>query len=115
MRYEIINPSDKCYITAEDPVLAKIACAALGGGWYGLKAETGETIIHPLESMEENTGMRTEELTSYINEHVPEIIRVFRSFEYDVDRTSLNDIGGLAARLADFLENKKESDHETDL
>lgn len=111
MRYEIINPSDKCYITAEDPVLAKIACCVLGGGWYGLKAETGETIIHPLESLEENTGMRTEELTAYLNEHTLEIVRVYRSFEYgSAERTSMNDIGGLAERLADALENKKEGD-----
>ena len=115
MRYEIINPSDKCYITAEDPVLAKIACCALGRGWYGLKAETGEVIIYPLESLEKNTGMRTEELTAYLTEHAQEIVQVFRSFEYETERTSMNDIGGYAARLADALENKKESDHETDL
>ena len=35
MKYEIINPSDKCFITAHDERLAKIACAVLGQGWYG--------------------------------------------------------------------------------
>lgn len=40
MLYEIINPSDRCYISAyisaDDETLAIAACILLGNGTYGL-------------------------------------------------------------------------------
>lgn len=107
MKYEIINPSDLCFITSEDPILAKIACAILGKGFYGLRSETGEIAMPTFASMEESTGMTTTELGAYINGHVTELAQVFRSFEYKTKRTSLNDIGGYAKSLADTLEEKE--------
>lgn len=41
MKYEIINPSDKCFITSDDERLAEIVCVMLGNGSYGLKDENG--------------------------------------------------------------------------
>lgn len=111
MKYEIINPSDICFITSDDPALAKVACAVLGKGFYGLRAETGEIIMPIFSSLEASTGMTTPELGAYINGHVSELAQVFRSFEYETERTSLNDIGGYAKSLADALEGK-EADHE---
>ena len=43
MKYEIVNPSDKCYISSENEKVAKFACLIIGNGKYGLKnAETGK-------------------------------------------------------------------------
>ena len=106
MKYEIINPSDKCYITADDPVLAKIACAVLGKRLYGLRSETGETTMYPFDSLAKSTGMKTADLSAYINEHVLELAKVFRSLEYETERTSFNDIGGYSESLADAIEKK---------
>ena len=62
-------------------------------------------------SLERSTGMTTPELGAYINGHVAELAKVFRSFEYETERTSLNDIGGYAKSLADALDGK-EDDHD---
>lgn len=91
-KYEIINPSDKCFIYAADERLAKIACAVLGNGWYGLKDENGETVISIMESLNDALGMTDEEIQRLIDENKIELSKVFLSIEYAYERTSLNDI-----------------------
>ena len=46
MRYELVNPSDRYYLTAPTKEIACVAAIILGEGRYGLKDEiTGETVL----------------------------------------------------------------------
>ena len=109
MRYEIVNPSDKCFISADDVRLAKVACAMLGYGIYGLKDADDQLVMGILEPLDEAVGLKDEAaLVDFIDRNKPELAKVFRSFEYEGEQTSLNDIGGLAARFAAALEAKEE-------
>lgn len=98
MRYEIINPSDKCYIYADDVRLAQIACIYLGQGMYGLEDENGKTVLHIFE--DQVSGMTDEECVAYIQSHWEDLAKVFESFEYAGKRTSMNNIGAKAEKLA---------------
>lgn len=107
MRYEIINPSDKCYIYADDVQLAKVACALLGSGWYGLKDEDDEPVMHILESLDDALGMSEQELLLFIDNNKKELVKVLRSFEYESERTSMTDIGARAAMFANALDKEE--------
>lgn len=98
MRYEIINPSDKCYIHADDVRLAQIAAIYLGNGMYGLEDETGRPVLHIFQ--DQVSGMTDEECVAYIRSHWEDLAKVFESFEYAGERTSLNNIGAKAKKLA---------------
>lgn len=99
MRYEIINPSDKCYIHADDVRLAQIAAIYLGGGMYGLEDETGLPVLHIFQGAEA-LGMSDEETAAYMQSHWEDLAKVFESFEYAGERTSMNNIGAKAEKLA---------------
>lgn len=103
-KYEIINPSDKCFIYADDVRLAKIACLYLGNGFYGLRDENGEAIMHPFDDVETATEMKESEIKTFIDDNKIALAKVFRSFEYEGERTSLNNIGKTAEQYAVALE-----------
>lgn len=103
MKYEIINPSDKCFITAHDERLAKIACAVLGQGWYGLRYQDGDTVMYPLQPLDEALGVGEDEIKEIIDRNRGALADVFSSFEYEDERTSLNDIGATATAYAKAL------------
>lgn len=103
-KYEIINPSDECFIYADDVRLAKIACAYLGSGYYGLRDENGEAIMHPFEDIETATEMKESEIKKFIDDNKIALAKVFRSFEYKGERTSLNNIGARAEQIAEAME-----------
>lgn len=106
MKYEIINPSDKCYIYADNEKLAKIACALLGNQWYGLKDENGEMILGILENINDALGMTDNDIEKFIYDNATELSDIFSSFEYADERTSLNNIGGRAELYAKSLSEK---------
>ena len=97
MRYEIINPSDKCYIYAEDVRIARIVCVLLGNGMYGLVDEQGNVVMHVFEELD----IPQEKISDFVNQYAAEIASVLESFEYEGERTSLNNIGRRASVLAD--------------
>lgn len=99
MRYEILNPSDKCYIHADDVRLAQIAAIYLGNGMYGLEDETGNTVLHIFQGAEV-LGMSDAERKDFISSHWEDLANVFESFEYAGERSSLNNIGAKAEKLA---------------
>ena len=107
MRYEIINPSDKCFIHADDEQLAKVVGIYLGNGMYGLQDEDGNTVLHIFESLEEAFDMEPDGVKDYIERNLIELAEVFESFEYASERTSLNNIEKKAKRLAAALRAKK--------
>lgn len=97
MKYEIINPSDKVYITAKDDLIAKIVCYYLGRGTYMLKNDKGELLTGFLDP---NINIETEELEKYIVSHVNDIAETFDSLTYEGERTSMNNIGKSAYAYA---------------
>lgn len=97
MKYEIINPSDKVYITAEDDLIAKIVCYYLGNGTYMLKNDKGELLTGFLDP---NIDIEDEELEKYIVSHVNDIAEAFDSLTYEGERTSMNNIGKSAYTYA---------------
>lgn len=109
-KYEIINPSDKCFIYAEDVRLAKIVCILLGQGWYGLKDENGEQVMGVFETFGSALEIEEAKAGQFIAEHKKELAKVFRSFEYAGERTSLNNIGERAENYAIQLERLKEGE-----
>lgn len=97
MKYEIINLSDKCFISTDNERVAKFCCLLLGNGMYGLEnAETGEMVFgikafsFPEEEVIEEFG---EPLADFLQNHRLEIAECFKSFEYAGERTSINNIG----------------------
>lgn len=105
MRYEIINPSDKCYIHADDVRLAKLAGIYLGKGMYGLEDESGKPVLHIFQG-DEALGMSDSEIKDFIQSRWEDLAKVFESFEYAGERTSLNNIGALAEGYAKACRNK---------
>lgn len=99
MRYEIINPSDKCYIHADDVRLAQIAGVYLGDGMYGLEDENGKMVLHIFSGLEA-LEMDANECRAFLRSHWEDLAKVFESFEYAGERTSMNNIGAKAEKLA---------------
>lgn len=103
MKYEIINPSDKCFISSDNERVAKFCCLLLGNGMYGLKnAQTGEDVfgIHLFNfSEEEIIEEFGEPLQEFLYHYKVLIADCFLSFAYESERTSVNNIGEAAKIL----------------
>ena len=109
MKYEIINPSDECYIESENETVACFCTLLLGNGMYALNNDNDETILPVLvgydaDEWEEN---HIGDVEKFISEHIDEIIQCLRSVEYARERTSMNNIRGLAFAYADSIEKHK--------
>lgn len=108
MKYEIINPSDKCFISAEDVRFAKIAGIMLGNGLYGIQDENGETVLHIFEGFERALGLDSDQVRELIYSNAEKMAEVFESFEYAGERTSLNNIEAKAHGIAKLIRHKAE-------
>lgn len=109
MRYEIINPSDKCFISSENEKVACFCNLLIGNGKYALHRENGETAdsIHIFGYSEEKLNADYEgDFQKFADNHIKEIIDCFKSFEYAGERTSLNNIGAVAQHLQKAFEQK---------
>ncbi len=104
MKYEVINPSDRCFITSDVPFAAAMACFLLGNGAYGLRDENDEKFITPFIPIETQLEISPDDLPRFIDKHRTDIYNCLRSFEYSGEPTSCNDIGGRAKAYADNLE-----------
>jgi hypothetical protein len=114
LRYEIINPSDECWIEAGDEMLACVVALLLGGGNYGLDCENGEKVMPPflLGGFDEWWSQKSPgvEFGCYVDASLPKLLPVFESFKYARERTSVNDIGARAARFAANIRKKLHKD-----
>lgn len=112
MKYEIINPSDKCFISSDNERVAKFCCLLLGNGMYGLEnAETGEDVFSIyIFGMSEKATLEEfgEPLEDFLQNHRLEIAECFKSFEYAGERTSLNNIGERARIFYEKLKEKED-------
>lgn len=116
MKYEIINPSDKCYISSENERIAKYSCLLIGNGKYGLKkAETQESVLSIYLfgiSEEEILQEFGEPLEEFFEHNKKEIAECINTFEYAGERTSINNIGLTAKQLYNAI--MKQLDHPTE-
>ncbi len=116
MKYEIINPSDKCYISSENEKVAKYSCLLIGNGKYGLKnAETGESVLSIYLfgiSEEEILQEFGKPLGEFFEENKKEIAECLNTFEYATERTSINNIGNAARTIYKLV--MEHIDHQTE-
>lgn len=112
-RYEIINPSDYCTITAEVELVAAVAVLMIGEGNYGLGEIDGERLmpLFPFGGHEPWLRERgVDDLGAWILAHEPELADALDSVSLrpGAERSSLNDICGYAKQLAGMLRAKKD-------
>ncbi|MEE9891435.1 MAG: hypothetical protein PBU96_18980 [Stenotrophomonas geniculata] len=105
--YKIINPSDPYHLTADDLVLAAIAACLLGHGKYALEATDGSGGVplflfggHDEWFAAQGAGSFDEALTAATGQRAEALAKVLESVTIVGTRSSLNDIGEAAARLA---------------
>lgn len=105
MKYEIINPSDECYIVAYDENIACVSVLLLGMGCYGLKDTDGNTVlpIFILGGADEWIDEHIGNLEEFMLKNKSAIADCLRTVYYPEERTSLNDIQGRALKLAEDL------------
>jgi hypothetical protein len=112
MQYEIINPSDQCFMVHEDKKIAITACLVLGSGLYGLTDESGKSVLPILafsgskEFLKEEFG-GTDEYGSFLAKNYAGIADALESVYLPGERSSMNDIVDrahkLCARLRDSI------------
>ena len=109
MKYEIINPSDECYIESENETVACFCTLLLGNGMYALNNDNDETILPVLVGYDADEWVKNHigDVDTFMSEHIDEIIQCLRSVEYARERTSMNNIQGLAFEYADSIEKHK--------
>ncbi|MDD5301468.1 MAG: hypothetical protein PHS14_00050 [Elusimicrobia bacterium] len=107
--WEIINPSDECYITGEGESLAA-AGLLLGRGNYGLRDKDGHEglpifLLGGVDEWWTKTYGRT--FVAYMDtKPYLDIAAVLDTFRYQGERSSMNNIGKTAQRTADTLRIK---------
>ena len=104
MKYEIINPSDKCFLESDNEKAAVAGCLLLGLSKNAPKDGNDEQVC-PLLLFESESFLRetyggTKELSAYLDEECKAISEVAGSFHYDSKRSSMNNIGAEAKRIA---------------
>jgi hypothetical protein len=82
MIYEIINPSDPITISTDDVLIAKAATLLLGHGAFGLRDETGESVLGIYlfgcgDEALQKEGF--EDLGQFVMDHREELSRCFES------------------------------------
>lgn len=119
MKYEIINPSDECYLEHPEQKVAITAGLVLGGGAYGLKSvETCEMALPILafggaEEFLNKTFGGPESYALFVAENYRAISDALLSVSLPQERTSLNDIAGRAHSLGRTLAKKAQSREDT--
>lgn len=113
MKYEIINPSDNCFITSDNQKVAQFCTLLLGGGMYGLRDENGENVgsIYLFGATQEALNADFDgDFEKFGKEHAAEIAKCFKTFEYANERTSVTNIEGNAKYFAAVYEKMAEGE-----
>ncbi len=105
-KYEIVNPSDLCYIEGNDFKSVCIATMILGEGYYGLHEVDGESTMPPpifaTGWFEEQFGESFPSTTDDIDKSM--LVTILRTVKLGGERTSLNDIERHAKAIVERLE-----------
>lgn len=111
-KFELGNPSDECYLFADDAKIAAACILFLGNGQYFCtNKDTGEPIYGTFfalggdveETWNRLYGIGFEEFISK-TETKKKMVDCYDSFIYARTRTSINDIGKAADELARDIE-----------
>lgn len=107
-KYEIINPSDKCFISGDNAEMVAAAGLFLGNGKYSIVGDDGKRIgiFAPFgltddglnKAWSEEFGRTFEDLLSA--EPWDALADVLDTFQYASERSSMNNIGSRAKSLA---------------
>ena len=104
MLFEIINPSDKCFLESDNPEAVSAAVAFLGNGQYGLKDENDKKypafgiLGHDINADWKEEYGRT--IQDYMDTNpYADIAKALSTFRYNSERSSLNNIGAAAKQL----------------
>lgn len=110
LKYEIINPSDECYLEHSDRRVAIAACLVLGRGKYGLKDPSGN-IVCPIVAfggaelfLIEIYGGK-EGFADFLDSNSEELAIALETVALQRERTSLNNIQEAAMELATNYRN----------
>jgi hypothetical protein len=109
MKYEIGNPSDKCFITADDDKVAAAVILLLGSGQYFAEPQEGDPKrnIPTFFALGGDVDATWKDafgitFTEFMDapENKEKMMSCFASFEYAAERSSLNNIGARAKAFA---------------
>jgi hypothetical protein len=109
MKFEIVNPSDPYTLQADDLRIAALACVLLGEGQYALRSEDGETAVplfifggHDTWFVEKFGATLQHVYDSIVADSLPALAACLESVKLPdgVERSSMNNIGGYAAKMA---------------
>jgi hypothetical protein len=108
MKYEIINPSDQCFIEHSDEKVAIAATIFLGEGKYGLSRVSDDNTVLPIllfgagKFFDEEYG-GTEAFHAFVDANLPGIGDALLSVSRPGERSSLNDIMGRAHAMGERI------------
>jgi hypothetical protein len=104
--YKVSNPSDECYVSADEDIVASAAITLLGRGQYPCKNKEGRSLPSlfifggdPEAAYKSEFGISFSDFLS-VAENLIKAAECVEKFRYARERTSINDIGKAAAALA---------------
>lgn len=116
MKFEIGNPSDQCFLEADDDKIATACILFLGNGQYFCKnVDHNESIAGAFfalggdveETWKHFHGIGFEEFISKPETKI-KMQECFASFHYSGERSSMNNIGARAKDFAESMARDKE-------
>jgi hypothetical protein len=99
LKYEIVNPSDQCFLSSDDPKVVAACVAIMSEGAYGCKGEDGSSLPTMFifggdvnATWKDYFGITFDEFMKTDNVYGL-MADCFDTFYYSSERSSLNDIG----------------------
>jgi hypothetical protein len=119
LKYKIINPSDECYLSSDDPKVVAACIGIMGEGAYGCRGEDGSSPPTMFifggdvnKEWKDHFGITFDEFMK--TENVYGLMAdCFDTFYYPSERSSLNDLGAACksmskrCRVLSKVESKK--------
>lgn len=112
MEYEIGNPSDKCYVSADEDIVASAVVLFLGNGKYFINDADDKQLPtffmlggDPEEAFKNRFDVTLSEFLSH-NESLIKMADCCSSFRYAGERSSMNNIGAAAKALEEQLRKR---------
>jgi len=115
LKYEIINPSDECFLSSDDPKVVAACIGIVGGGAYGCKGEDGSSLPTMFlfggdvnVTWKDYFGVTFDEFMK--TENVYGLMAdCFDTFYYPSERSSLNNIGAACKSMGEQCRKIAES------
>ena len=112
MEFEIGNPSDKCFVSADEDIVVSAAVTLLGRGQYFVQAGDDRKFPtffalggDPDVAYKEAYGITFSDFFKQ-NDNLVKVADCLASFRYAGERSSMNNIGAEAAALTETLRKR---------